>query len=308
MKDLTKRIPTPITGLVLGLAALGNLLQLYSPLLRNAIGVIAGILFILVILKIILHPNAVAEDLKNPVICSVFATFPMAGMLLATYLKPYVPTFAFIFWIASILLHIGVMVLFFTRFVLKFILGQVFASWYIVFVGIVVASVTAGAFEMLPLGRVAFWFGFASLLILLVVVTKRYMSKIELMPPTKPLIAIYAAPAALCLAGFVNAKPMESSALLWFLIILSQGLYIFVLTQMPKLLKLPFMPGYSAFTFPFVISALSLKLANGLLAKTNPVPFLGTLVRIEEIIATVLVFYVLYGYLKFIFVTSKNVA
>ncbi len=308
MKEFTKRIPTPITGLILGLAALGNLLQSYGDGIRNTIGAIAGVLFLLFVVKILLHKDAFRTELGNPVIASVFATFPMATMILATYMKANSPDMASVVWILGILLHVIVMAYFTVTFVLNLKWPQVFASWFIVYVGIAVAAVTAGAFGYATIGKIAFWVGFISLLALLPVVTKRYSMKIEEQPITKPLIAIYAAPAALCLAGLVNSKASTSTILVWFLLILSQALYVFVLTKMPKLLKLPFMPSYSAFTFPFVISALSLKLANGMLSQSNPVPLLGTIVKIEEAIAVILVFYVLLRYLQFIFVTSQQTA
>lgn len=308
MKEFTKRIPTPITGLILGLAALGNLLQSYGDGIRNTIGAIAGVLFLLFVVKILLHKDAFRTELGNPVIASVFATFPMATMILATYMKANSPDMASVVWILGILLHVIVMAYFTVTFVLNLKWPQVFASWFIVYVGIAVAAVTAGAFGYATIGKIAFWVGFISLLALLPVVTKRYSMKIEEQPITKPLIAIYAAPAALCLSGLVNSKASTSTILVWFLLILSQALYVFVLTKMPKLLKLPFMPSYSAFTFPFVISALSLKLANGMLSQSNPVPLLGTIVKIEEAIAVILVFYVLLRYLQFIFVTSQQTA
>ena len=52
---------------------------------------------------------------------------------------------------------------------------KVFASYYIVYVGIVVASVTAPAYEKQSLGSATFWFGLMTLIILLVLVTYRYV-------------------------------------------------------------------------------------------------------------------------------------
>lgn len=53
------------------------------------------------------------------------------------------------------------------------------------------------------------------------------------------------------------------------LLVVSQILYAFVAYQLPKLLKRTFNPGFSAFTFPFVISATSLKLAFAYLELTS---------------------------------------
>ena len=44
MKDSIKRVPIPLCGVMLGLAALGNLLQSYSEGIRYVCGIAAGLL------------------------------------------------------------------------------------------------------------------------------------------------------------------------------------------------------------------------------------------------------------------------
>ena len=50
MKDVIKKIPIPICGVMLGAAALGNLLQSYSEGIRYVCGVFAAFLLILALL------------------------------------------------------------------------------------------------------------------------------------------------------------------------------------------------------------------------------------------------------------------
>ena len=87
MKDVIKKVPIPICGVMLGAAALGNLLQSYSEGIRYVCGVFAAFLLILALLKLIMFPGAVKEDMKNPIMASVSGTFPMALMILSTYVK-----------------------------------------------------------------------------------------------------------------------------------------------------------------------------------------------------------------------------
>ena len=54
MKDVIKKIPIPICGVMLGAAALGNLLQSYSEGIRYVCGVFAAFLLILALLKLIM--------------------------------------------------------------------------------------------------------------------------------------------------------------------------------------------------------------------------------------------------------------
>ena len=49
MKDVIKKIPIPICGVMLGAAALGNLLQSYSEGIRYVCGIFAAFLLILVL-------------------------------------------------------------------------------------------------------------------------------------------------------------------------------------------------------------------------------------------------------------------
>ncbi len=75
--------------------------------------------------------------------------------------------------------------------------------------------------------------------------------------------------------------------------------YIFALFQAIKLIvieRLKFMPSFSAFTFPFVISAI----ATGKAYKFFGLDILNYLFYIQAIIALVLVIFVSYNYLKFL--------
>ena len=89
--------------------------------------------------------------------------------------------------------------------------------------------------------------------------------------------------------------------MVYLLLIISQITYLAVLLMLPKLLKLKFYPSYSGFTFPLVISAISLKLTNGFLINTgNSMAFMKSLVNIEEFIAISMVVYVLIRYINFL--------
>jgi exfoliative toxin A/B len=67
---------------------------------------------------------------------------------------------------------------------------------------------------------------------------------------------------------------------------------------MPGLLKLPFFPSYSAFTFPLVISAVALKKSSVFMMKqTGQYAFLGVLSQVAIALATAITFYVLLRYI-----------
>ena len=306
MKDIIKKVPVPLCGVMLGLAALGNLLQSYGEGIRYVCGIVAALLLVLILLKLVMFQQMLKEDMQNPIMASVSGTFPMALMLLSTYVKPLIGPAAMYIWYFAILLHIVLIVYFTAKFVLKLQLPKVFASYYIVYVGIVVASVTAPAYEKTGLGTAVFWFGFVTLILLLVLVTVRYVKCPEIPEPARPLICIYAAPTSLCIAGYVQSVTPKSRGFLLAMFAVATVLYIFSLVKAVGYLKLKFYPSYAAFTFPFVISAIASKQTMACLANMGtPMPVLQYAVLIETIIAVVFVVYTLIRFLGFLFVSNK---
>ena len=303
---MLKKLPLPVTGVALGTAALGNLLESYSAGVRLFCGGVALLLIVLVILKILTDPAQFRQDMQSPIIASVFCTFSMAIMLLAGYAKPFIGSAAAVIWYIGVALHIVLILYFTVRFMRKLVLAQVFASYYIVYVGIVVASVTAPAFGALAVGQGAFWFGFVMLLVLLVLVTWRYLSVREVPPPAQPLFCVYTAPASLCLAGYMQSFPQKSWGLAVGIALLSLVLYVVALVRLPRFLKLPFFPSYAAFTFPVVISAIGMKMMMAYAASIGrPIPGISILVLIETVIACLLVAYTIIRYAVFLFQSKQ---
>lgn len=307
MKEILKKLPVPIVGLMLALAATGNLVLSYGEIYRNIFGILSAIILALVLVKIFMFPQSISEALDNAIIASVFPTLSMGIMLLATYLKPFEASLAYGMWIVGLVLH-GVLIIYFTKkYVFNFNIKKVFPSWFIVYVGIVVGSVTAPAFDKANIGQVLFWFGLISYIALLPVVLKRVFKVKEIPEPALPTLAIFTAPAALCLAGYMSSFQNKNIFIVWSLVFLSQLSYLWVLLKLPRLLKLKFYPSYSAFTFPLVISAISIKLTNGFLIKAEkPITMLKYVVKFEEFIAVAIVIYVLIRYISFLFAKTET--
>ncbi len=309
MKQVIKKIPVPMAGLMLGLASAGNLVLSYGSIYRNIFGGIAALIFLLLVMKIVLFPKDVVESLDNPVIASVSPTFSMGVMILSTYLKPYFPSLALGLWVMALLLHFALMIYFTKKYVLNFNIKKVFPSYFVVYVGIVVASVTAPVYNLASLGQSIFWFGFICYLVLLPIVLYRVIKVKEIPEPALPTIVIIAAPSSLCLAGYMNSFQNKNMILVGILASLSLLMLTAVLINMPKLLKLKFYPSYSAFTFPLVISAIAIKLTNGFLVNTGrPITILKYVVKVEEVLAVSIVLYVLIRYIGFLTAKEEAIA
>ena len=302
MSNKIKKVPIPLCGVMLGTAALGNLLQSYGEGIRMVCGAFAAFLFVLIVLKLIMFPGMIREDMKNPIMASVSGTFSMGLMILSTYLKPWIGPAAKYIWLLAIALHIALIIYFTVKFLVKLAMPKVFASYYIVYVGIAVAAVTAPAYESTGIGAATFWFGLVTFIALLILVTYRYLTVKEVPVPAQSLICIYAAPMSLCIAGYVQSVTPKSRTFLLGMLLVATILYIFAIVKMLGYLKLPFYPSMAAFTFPFVISAIASKQTMACLMKMEaPMPILKPVVLVETIIAVVLVAYTYIRFMMFIF-------
>ncbi|MBR4196485.1 MAG: TDT family transporter [Synergistaceae bacterium] len=300
--EFLKRYPIPIAGLILALFALGNLIQSYSAEARLALGLIAFILYIPYLLKVAILNVKLSEPLSNPVAASVFPTITMATMLLAGYVKPYSPECASVIWYAGVIGHALLIVWFTLNFAVRgFSVKKVFPSWFIVYVGIAVASVSAPVTGRLDIGQWAFWFGLATYICLLVIVCYRVWLVGEIPAPAMPTAVIFAAPASLLLAGYMVSFPEKDSAMVMALLCASLLFWLVGMAYFLRTFRGAFMPSHSAFTFPLVISALAVKLSAGATGFT----WQGTLADVQTVIAGVIVLWVLARYVMFIFAGAK---
>lgn len=305
MKRIIKKLPIPVSGLMLALAASGNLVLSYGSIYRNIFGSISALIFILLVLKIFLDTKSILEGLNNPVVSSVMPTFSMGMMLLSTYISQYQQGLGLIMWSTGLILHCILIVYFTFKYILKFDIKKVFPSYFIVYVGIAAASVTAPVFNQFAIGQYMFWFGFITYLILLPIVIYRVFRVKGIPEAALPTITIFAAPASLCLAGYMNSFKEKNITLVAFLAVLGLIMTVSVLFYLPRMLRIKFYPSYSAFTFPFVISAIAIKLTNGFLIKANiAVNSLKYIVKFEEVLSIIIVIYVLIRYIAFLF--EKN--
>lgn len=296
MNNLLKKIPMPFVGTMLGVVVLGNLVQSHGAVYRSMFGTLAGVIFVLTTMKLLINFEDLKKDLEPPIGASVFPTYAMAIMVFSTYFVSFHKTIANIIWILGLALHLILIVNFTRKYMRNFNLAQVLPSWFIVYVGVAVAAVTGKVFHP-QIAKGAFFFGLASYLILLMPVIKRLYVWKDIPDPAKPTLAILAAPGSLCLAGYLNAFEDKNRWIFLILLIVSQGMYLYVLFKLPQLLKLKFYPSYSSFTFPLVISAMALKLSNVYIINQGyTIGIVSFMVQIEELIAVIMTLYVVVRY------------
>lgn len=301
--NIIKNLPLAITGLILAILSLGKLFADFYSIFF----IIGSVLILLVLMKLILHFDAFYSELNNLITLSTFSTFSMALMLFSTYLKPlFLPfsqSIAFGIWILGIIIHLSILITFTKKYVLdNFDIETVFATWWIVYIGITMASITAPAYGLSQYGFIFFGIGFILMIPTLVLVSYRYLKFTAIEDKNKPFICIYTALLSILIVGYVNAMNINGN----FLSLIYLGafiFYIFAIYHAIRLLvleRLEFMPSFSAFTFPFVISAIATGEAYNFFGLT----ILNYLFYIQAIIALVLVIFVSYKYLRFLMKTN----
>lgn len=306
-RDRFANIPAPLTGLGLSLASLGSITLNFNILLGNILGGLAALVLSLYLLKIIVNFSAFKQDLRHPVFSSIVPTFSMGMMIIATYLGRINYEIGSIVWLVAVVFHGLLLINFLSNILREFDLQNVVPSYFIPPVGIVVASISGEMFNFPILSESIFYFGFFSFIVVLVLVLIRLV-KGNVPDPKKPTMAILAAPASLCLAGYLSLNSIPNPLFIVILVQLSIAMTVTVYIMLFKLLRIPFNPGYSAYTFPLTISAVAiLKLTDYLNYIGNGwASYVQLFGMIELYIAALIVFYVSIRYFHFYLLPRKT--
>ena len=296
--NIIKKLPTPIAGLALGSAALGNLLQPYSSSLQLLFNLLSLIIIVLLTIKFVLGFDKLKKEMENPVVATVMATYPMSIMLLASFSKKYIGLLSMPVWIIGIFLDFCVVCYAIYNFIIKERhISKIYPTWFITFVGPAVVTVTAINYNLEMLGLIYFYFSYINYLLLLPFVLYRVYKYKHYKDGDYPTITVFSAPGGLLLASYMIGVTQKSNIILAILIPLTILLFIFVLFQLPYLLKRKFYPSFSAFTFPLVICAISFQ-KTGVYYQLAEFSILNILIHLSELLAIIIVIYVWYGFIK----------
>ena len=294
-----KKLPLAFSGCLLGLAGAGNLISDTLPELSHVFSVLGLGLWIIFLISHLLDWQNTANELKKPPVLSGMATFPMAGMILATYLLRTVPSvtlLAQVLWWFSFLLDIGLITYFSVQLLTSKEKIYATPSWTVLYVGIAVAALTYPVIGIIEIAYATIIFGF--------ILTFYLYPRIYLDLKKKPLPVellgqegIYCAPFSLLLASLVRVGGHQLLTYSIIMMIISSQIFFFlVLSRLPQILKQGFQPAFSALTFPTIVTATSLKMAQGILQ----VSLLNLFVTIETLVSLTILIFVLFSYLIWI--------
>lgn len=311
IENILKNTPLPVAGLAFGLTALGGL---FAELGQGfwampLFGMLGFAMLLIALLKIYYFPQVAKANLNHPIQAAVVPVIPFTIMLDASYLSSSYPTLALGLWLISCVVTLVYVSWFVWRYLLHFQLKNVFAAFFIPFVGFCVPVMTshhlAEHYPMLETWRYAlFNFSAAAFIVMFGLISLRYWKLPVDELPAKPVFAIYTAPLAMLIVGYIRLPLAHSTIYLSLALLLSQALFFIVLNQVPHFLKNGFFPSYAALTFPFIISANSLWESLSLFGNSA---FLTALAWLESLFAIIMTLFVFYKYLKFLQKTAKGV-
>ena len=299
------KLPSPMGGLALAIASLGWTWESVMPSLNGwgqLMGAaIASVLLILLAAKFILHPSVLKNELSHPVVGSVIPTFAMALMVVSNLLGHYFPHAGLILWLTAIAIHVIFLGAFIYFRAIDFKLEHMVPSWFVPPIGIIVAAVSFPSNGAPWLVNLILAFGMLAYLVMLPLMLYRLIFCQAVPDAAKPTIAILAAPASLSLAGYLTVCEQPSIALVAVLASIAVLMTAVIYLAFFHLLKLPFSPGYAAFTFPMVIGATALFKTAHWLAQFSQMNELSQWVKLladfELGVATLVVCYVAIRYL-----------
>lgn len=299
--------PTPMAGLALGIASLGWCWEnaaAFNGYAQWTGAVIASVLLLILAVKFLFHRHLLREDLAHPVVGSVVPTFAMGTMVVSNSLGHFIPLAGDMLWLVAVGLHIVFLISFVYHRMQEFELHHMVPSWFVPPVGIIVADVSfSGNPALTAVANGALLFGMLAYAVMLPMMIYRLMFTHEIPDAAKPTMAIMAAPASLSLAGYLTVTAEPSPVIIGLLFGIAVLMTAIIYLAFIKLLRLPFSPGYAAFTFPMVIGSTALfklsawmesvGVANEYVAQVH------WLAGFELVVATVVVGYVALRYLAF---------
>jgi len=307
VKQTVMMAPTPMAGLALGIASLGwswEYLVDFHHYGQWVSASIASVLLLLLAVKFLFHTNLLRQDVAHPVVGSVVPTFAMALMVVSNSLG-YVSALAGdLMWSVAVLLHISFLVGFIYHRSKQFSLHHLVPSWFIPPIGIVVADVSfSGNTHLMWVAYAALMFGMLSYAVMLPMMIYRLIFAEAIPDAAKPTLAVLAAPASLSLAGYLTITQHPSPVIVGLLFGIGVLMTAIIYLSFFKLLRLPFSPGYAAFTFPMVIGATALfKMTiwmEGIGVEAEYIQQIHLLAEFELLVATAVVSYVCVRYLHF---------
>lgn len=291
VKSKFEDIPVAIAGISLGFMSISTALLEFNITWVRHLAVVFSVLCIgFLLIKLILHPNKVINEMKHPMVGSIYPTIFMTLMLIAVYLVEINPSIARGLWLGATVLHFITFVMFAICMIKDFKMENMIPSWFIPTVGIGLAVVTSKPMNMPGISRVLFYYSLLAFILMFPIMIYRLVSMEKLVGPKLPTLMIMVAPANICLAAYFAIADKPNAIFVSILAGISYMSLFYGYTILPKLIKLPFSPGLAPLTFPLGISVVASQRYVKYLGKTaSPLEGVVRLFLYVQVIIAILV-------------------
>ncbi|MEM5528812.1 hypothetical protein WN093_08310 [Gammaproteobacteria bacterium AS21] len=318
-KQRLQQLPFAIAGLAFGLASLGwNLEVVYpqSAIFQIATALLSTLIIIAVICKLYYSPLHFLQLIKDPSIGPLSPTIALVTMIASVNFSG---DSAILIWALGVVLHTLLLVFFIITRYQNFQMAQVAPSWFIPFVATIVAVLTYpqtshSSFAWLATNHVIIEqvfsqsvviFAIASYFLILPLITYAVISKPLLTPDTRPALALFAAPANLCLLAYLLYFQTISTRFMILLLIIAVSMSIVSYVIVVQLIRRPFTPAMSSFTFPLVIGSPTMQATSDYFEQLQfnelYIKIFACLAQFQLYAATLVTLYVLYQYVRFLY-------
>lgn len=305
-------MPTAIGSLALALTGLGNVWIGAFPFLdifALTMSIIGFAIVMMLVLKYCFNPTLLLNDLRHYAIgASIFPAIMALMVVSKTWIDIYLMA-SFYLWYFAIWIYIIMLVLFLYFRVTTFNTDHILPSWFVPPVGIAISAVTFHPMASYEMVEMLFWFSVGAYFFMLPLMQYRLVVGKSIKIANLPTVAILAAPPNLCLSGYLTLIEEPKVGMIFALLALSLFMTATIYLSLFTILKLPFTPAFAALTFPAVIGATSLGLTWRYLESINFDPVFVSIIygisKYELILATIMVCYVSFGYVK-LYLSSKT--
>lgn len=266
---------------------------------------VAVFMLTLMVLRLILFPKVMYEELKNPVTGTFYPTMGMVLWLVSSYFYHYEPTICSFIWLGCVAYHYGILIFYTIIRIKEGKFSNIMPTCFIVYTGIITGSVASQKMTEFPLvpeiAHFMLLFGFVFYTILLPVVLY-IVFKSEILDDKKlPTVGIICSPAPLGIVGILTIEENPNIYMLTWLIVTGLILLVVVYSYIWRLFKEGFKPAYASFTFPLAIATMA-AYDLGKYFTDLGYNFLGhtfkVLGYVEIFIATYVIFFILLNFIN----------
>lgn len=296
-KEKIAEIPIALGAVALGFMSISTALVEFDISWVRHVAVIYSVICIaLLLMKSVMHPQKVANEIKNPLLGSIYPTIFMTLMVISVYIAQYSQVSAQVLWVFALVSHFLLSLIFFTERFKNFKIVDIIPSWFVPTVGIGVAAVTSKPIGLPSIANIVFYYTVALFIVVGPIIIYRvfFMEKLE--GPKKATLMIMAAPANICLASYIAISNEPNKAFITVLAILSYASTIGVFILIPKLIKGKVLPVLAPLTFPLAIGVIASQRYVKYLGKIeSPLQALfNSLVYVQVIVSVLVIGYVVY--------------